>query len=191
MEEAWLVNPTWSGCASVCSPRACPATGSPVSVGHCQPCWNHSSWEPGLKHSPHMAKWSEVICCRRGCICCASLAWKPFLPNSSEWNPLSALRLPKEFDRREAKKPWQSISVLSSWHYINLASYYTWGELEVDNTVVHTALPVFLTNGYFGFPGCPVGSSLRAFFFILKYIFPFVALMAIMLVPWDLKCSSS
>lgn len=53
----------------------------------------------------------------------------------------------------------------------------------MDNTVVHTALPVFLTNGYFGFPGCPVGSSLRAFFFILKYIFPFVALMAIMLVP--------
>lgn len=104
-----------------------------------------------------------VICCHKGCICCVLLAWKPFLYNGRKWYHFSAFRLPKEFNRQEGQKPRQTSSVLSTRQCINLASYYTWVELELADAVAHTALPVFLMNGYFGFSSCSTCSSLRAF----------------------------
>lgn len=119
----------------------------------------------GLNHSPHKAKGSKVICCHKGCICCVLLSWKPFLYNGRKWYHFSAFRLPKEFNRQEGQKPRQTSSVLSTRQCINLASYYTWVELELADAVAHTALPVFLMNGCCSSTAtsCSTCSSLRAF----------------------------
>lgn len=110
-KTVWLglcLNPACSGHAGVCNPKACSTTGTPVSGGCCQSHGNHSAWEPGLNHSSNIAKGSEVIRWRKGCICCILLA--SFIMAASDIPSLHS-DYPKNFTGRNLDRPVASYNL--------------------------------------------------------------------------------